>query len=151
MTIKRFGDIIRTHDRSEMRPFLPPMARILEPPRGSDSYELRLGSTAFEDFRYLYGFIGSIKRLPRSNNTSTAFLRHVVVKLVWIDDSLPYPEHRCAFARVLAYSADFADSFLGPEFILSVRDFVQGMAAAPHGPTHTGANLTYWRFANLTE
>ena len=152
MTPQRFGEIIRSYDREQLRNFLPPCSRILEPPtRASDSLEIRLGLQFFEKCRYVYGYVGAIKRLSGSRNTTTSFLCQVVVKITWIDDSVPYPEHRCCFGRVLGYSADFADQGLGPEAIVSVRDFVQGMIGPPHGDEHTGANLTFWRFANIAE
>ena len=151
MAPARFGEIIRVYDRDQMRNYLPSGARIVDPPRNSDSYELRLPIKTFEDFWYIYGYVGGIKRLAGSENTTTSFLCQVVVKIVWVDDSVPYSEHRCAFARVQAYSADFADDFCGNEFIVSMRDFVQGFITAPFSDKHSGANLNFWRFANMTE
>ena len=152
MTPKIFGGKTRVLGRGEMRALLPPMCRILEPPAGSDSYELRLGRNIFEQHRYAFGYIGSIKRLPQgSANTSTSFVCNVVIKIAREGDSVPYSEYRCCFARVLAYTADYPDTFLGPESIVSVRDFAQGTIAAPHSKTHAWTNFNFRRFAYFTE
>ena len=152
MTPELFGGRIRVLDRGDARAILPPMSRIVDPPRGPDCYELRLGMDISQKYRYAYGYIGPITRLEtRSANTNTSFLRHVVEKIVWVGDSLPYSEYRCAFARVLAYSADFADTFRGSETIVSLRDFAQGTITSPHSSEHTGANFHFWRFANMVE
>ena len=50
MAPARFGEIIRVYDRDQMRNYLPSGARIVDPPRNSDSYELRLPIKTFEDF-----------------------------------------------------------------------------------------------------
>ena len=146
MTPTRFGEIIRVYGRDQLRNYLPPGARIIDPPRNSDSYELRLPIKTFEGHRYIYGYVGGIKRLSGSENTTTSFLCQIVCKIVWMDTSVPYAEHRCAFARAQAYSADFADNFCGSEFIVSMRDFVQGFITAPHSDKHSGANLNLLAF-----
>ena len=127
------------------------MSRIIDPPSGSDSYELRAGMDIFEKYRYVYGYVGATIRLSGPRNTSTSFLCRIVVEIGWVDDGPPYPENRCCFARAMAYSADFADKFIGSEFTVSIRDFAQCMITAPHSNRHTGPNLKFWRFANMAE
>ena len=150
MTPGRFGEIIRPFGRNDLRPFPPPYDRIMEPPnRHSDSYELRLGMSNFEKSRFVYGYVGATKRLFGSKNTITSSICQIVVKIGRVDEDLPYPEHRCCFARILAYSSDFADQFLGPECVISVRDFVSGYVTATHSDGHAGSNLNFWRFASM--
>ena len=93
-----------------------------------------------------------MKRLKKSANTGTPVLAQIVTKIAW---SYEGPNRtklsKSAFARVLAYSANFADRYCGADFNLSIRDFVQGGVSVPFNSEHTGVNMHYWRFADLAE
>ena len=137
-----------------MREYLPPMARIVQ--QDNRDFELRLGIDMCEDYRYIFGFIGLIQRLPsgkQSRNTNTAFLCHVITKITWIDTGNyeTGPVRRCCFGRVLAYTSNCTHRDYMAENTISIRDIVQGYVMQPHTKGHTGCNLQFWRYSDTTE
>ena len=127
------------------------MARIIEPPRGSDSYELRLSSIMAPNYRYIYGYVGAMKRIEGSANTVTPIMAQIVTKIGWEETDNGVKYARSAFARVIGYSANFADRYCGADFNISIRDLAHGYISVPCNTKHTGVNMHFWRFADLGE
>ena len=134
--------------------FSSPLSRLATHLAG-DTPELRMGSEFSPLYRFARGYIGSIQRPPadkKSRNTSTAFLRHVAIKISWVHTRDPSgPRRQCIFARVLAYTSNFNDSGYSSEHLVSLRDNVKGYVMKPSGNKHSGCNLQFWGFARLEE
>ena len=148
LNLKQFGDRVRNATREDERLILPPFSRLIWR-SNRDPPEIRLGTHVASQFRYVYGFIGLIERLKKSSaNTTTSFMCHVITKITWINrDGSP----GACYARVLAYSSNFSAQDRANEALISIRDFVQGYVVATSGTSHSGANLGFWRFADLAE
>ena len=84
---------------------------------------MRLSASAAPRYRFIYWYIGSAKRIPRSENTNTPISAHVATNFAWADTEFDPPRGRCVFARALAYAPNCADRYNGADFNLSIRDF----------------------------
>ena len=144
----------RDANRDAVQRFLPPMSRLVTH-RAGDTPELRLGMDIASIYRYVFGYIGLIQRVApdkRSQNTNTSFMCHVVLKISWVHTRDPAgPRRQCCFARVLAYSSNFATRDYSSENLLSIRDAVSGYVMKPSTEKHSGCNLQYWNFASMDD
>ena len=104
----------------------------------------------------IFGYVGHIRKLKLSQNTDSPFLLTIVTKVVWPeDDSKDFTDlskTKVAFARVGAFSANWADSYrTNDDSNFCLGDFIQGVVEAPSSDSYRYANLTCWRKASLSE
>ena len=148
MAPKRFPAVAKNASRGEIRPYMPRYSRIVSPPNRWGSFELRLGMDVAPEYRYIYGYIWLVQRLPtdrRSANTNTDSLCYVFAKIVRFDTMGPrVPSRRRAFPVVLSYLDNYSDREYGIVFTVSTRDLVGGFATKPPSNAHTGTALQFW-------
>ena len=72
MAPRRFAHLVRTCNRGDIHRYLLSMARMAtHSNRYGDSPDLRLGVEMAPTYRYLYGYIGLIRRAPRDKISYT--------------------------------------------------------------------------------
>ena len=121
-------------------------------PKSHDA--LHLDSVTAIAYRKVYGYLGHIQKLKKSENTDSPWLLTIAIKLALPQDkdATLFGNLSICFARIGAFASKWAPKARNPEpsnFVLG--DMIEGIAPAPSSRKYRFANLARRGRASMKE